>query len=264
MPKRLPRDEQPADGTVEDLSTVHARWLFRFHRSLQRERLRAEQHLEQVPAELRDPLLRHVGTLRACERQARESLAAFAQAHPVGRWLCAERGIGALLAAALLAHLDITRASSYRSFWRYAGLTPDAVYRTGRANGWSRELRRICYLLGECLMRARHHEESHYGPLYDAYKAQEIARNARGDYEPIAIRKVASWRSHGVSEAYSVYVSGHLPPGHLHARARRRMVKDVLADLYYLLYWHTYGHVPSAMHRSPFLAPISERIALPS
>jgi len=46
----------------------------------------------------------------------------------VGAWLLSVHGIGPVLSAGLLAHLDVTKAKSAASFWRFAGLDPTVVW----------------------------------------------------------------------------------------------------------------------------------------
>jgi hypothetical protein len=53
------------------------------------------------------------------------------EAHPAWSWLERQRGIGHLLAARLLARLDVTRARTPSAFWAYCGLAtvPGTAYR---------------------------------------------------------------------------------------------------------------------------------------
>jgi hypothetical protein len=54
--------------------------------------------------------------------------------HPVWPWLSSISGIGAILAARLLSRLDITRARTPSSFWKYCGLAtvPGTLYECAR------------------------------------------------------------------------------------------------------------------------------------
>lgn len=58
------------------------------------------------------------------EQQVKAALDGYSSTHPVGRWLRANKGIGPVLAAALLAHLRIEGAPTVGSWWRYAGMDP--------------------------------------------------------------------------------------------------------------------------------------------
>ncbi len=65
------------------------------------------------------------------ERELRRAMMAALADHPAWPWLSRVKGIGATLAAKLLARLDITRAPSPSSFWAYCGLAtvPGIEYR---------------------------------------------------------------------------------------------------------------------------------------
>lgn len=65
------------------------------------------------------------------ESELRRAMLAALTAHPAWPWLSRVKGIGATLAAKLLARLDVTRAPSPSSFWAYCGLAtvPGIEYR---------------------------------------------------------------------------------------------------------------------------------------
>ena len=65
------------------------------------------------------------------ERELRRAMVTALTAHPAWPWLARVKGIGATLAAKLLARLDVTRAPSPSSFWSYCGLAtvPGIEYR---------------------------------------------------------------------------------------------------------------------------------------
>lgn len=58
------------------------------------------------------------------EKQAARALDKYTQAHPMGEWMRSIHGIGPVIAAGLLAHIDVNRMPTAGSLWRYAGLDP--------------------------------------------------------------------------------------------------------------------------------------------
>ena len=56
------------------------------------------------------------------EREMGAQMHALISRHPAWTWLRSVRGVGSVLAARLLARLDVARASSPASFWAYCGL----------------------------------------------------------------------------------------------------------------------------------------------
>ena len=73
----------------------------------------------------------------ALEQQIKGALGIYAKAHRAGRWALSQHGIGPVLAAGLLAHIDIRKASTAGKIWRFAGLDPTAEW-SGReaAKAW--------------------------------------------------------------------------------------------------------------------------------
>jgi hypothetical protein len=65
------------------------------------------------------------------ERELRRAMLTALASHPAWAWLARVKGIGATLAAKLLARLDVTKARSPSSFWSYCGLAtvPGIEYR---------------------------------------------------------------------------------------------------------------------------------------
>jgi hypothetical protein len=70
-------------------------------------------------------LLGHFGDqLRKLESQVAATLGEWSLSTEVGRWSRAQKGIGPVLAAGLMAYIDIERAPTVGRIWRYAGLDP--------------------------------------------------------------------------------------------------------------------------------------------
>jgi len=62
------------------------------------------------------------------ENQIKRSLDKFTDHHPVGKWMKSIHGIGPVIAAGMLAHIDIEKAPTAGHIWRYAGLDPTVVW----------------------------------------------------------------------------------------------------------------------------------------
>lgn len=62
--------------------------------------------------------------MRTLETQMKNVLDDYSLITQVGRWSRAQHGVGPVIAAGLLAHIDITRAPTAGHIWRFAGLDP--------------------------------------------------------------------------------------------------------------------------------------------
>jgi hypothetical protein len=58
------------------------------------------------------------------ENQVKRALDVFTNANPVGCWAREILGIGPVISAGLIAHIDISKCTTVGSLWRFAGLDP--------------------------------------------------------------------------------------------------------------------------------------------
>jgi hypothetical protein len=245
------------------------------------------------------------------ECQIRRVLDAYSLAQPVARWARANRGIGPVLAAGLLAHLDANPPATVGAWWRFQGYDPtiewlgkekaralvvevapettrrplnadellelgrrtnrnplhleklamvtarheptsDEPFRLSRASmiaalakrPWNARLKTLSWKLGESMVKRSGHDDCLYGQLYKQRKAYEQSRNDEGLYAAQAERMLQEKRIGDDTEAIVHYRQGRLPPGHIHARAKRWSIKILIS------HWHecatvvTHGRLP--------------------
>jgi len=98
------------------------------------------------------------------------------------------------------------------------------------------------FKIGECFVKTQNKEGAIYGQLYRQRKDAEVAANGEKKFA-----ELAAVRMHEVgktTEAYKHYKDGTLPPGHLHARARRFAVKIFLSHLHHVMHVDYFGTEP--------------------
>lgn len=76
------------------------------------------------------------------ERHIQNALNQYVNNHDIGKWLIAQYGIGPILAAGLMAHIDISKCQTVAQIWSYAGYNPkqkwlgtakvDAIYKENK------------------------------------------------------------------------------------------------------------------------------------
>ena len=176
------------------------------------------------------------------EKKIRQMLQAYAEGKPEAAWAMSIRGIGPVISAGLAAHIDITQAPTVGHIWRFAGLDPTLVWDKGQRRPWNARLKTLCWKIGESFVKVKNHDEDIYGKLYDLRKRLEEERNEMGLFAEQAEAKV---KVVGKStEAYKAYSKGKLPPGHIHARAKRYATKLFLAHYHHVAYEIHYGEKP--------------------
>jgi len=214
--------------------------------------------------------------LSLLEDQIRAALDKYTSAHPVGLHLRKVIGIGPVLAAGFLGEIDITRAPTVGHIWRFAGLDPTCVWEKGTKRPFNADLKVLCWKTGESFIKSKANPRSIYGPIFDARKALERARNDAGEFADQAADTLVRKNFAHDTEAFRAYTAGKLPDGRINARARRYAVKLFLADLHCCMYRVTLGqeppvpyvleHVPGHVHRwiaswVPSLASLDKREA---
>jgi len=233
--KKLTRDMINAEHT---LSTGEARFLVDSYYTMQEGRIRAANQIRAL-ANSGEPhdVLRWLATEnRVLEECIKLALDLYSGDHPIGKRMRTVIGIGPVIAAGLLAHIDITRAQTAGAIWRYAGLDPTSEWKKGGKRPFNASLKTLCWKLGESFVKVSGNEKSMYGRLYKERKELEVVKNEAGDFADQAKAKLARYNISKTTDAYKAYSSGKLPPAHLHARAKRVAVKMFLSHLHEIWY----------------------------
>ena len=182
--------------------------------------------------------------LKLLEAQIKRALLPFVQAHPMGDWLLSVHGIGAVLAAGLLAHIDIERAPTVGHIWSFAGLNPMAIWKKGARRPWNPHLKVICWLIGQSFIRQHKNPKCIYGHVYANRKVLEVQRNSEGLFADQAKVCLENKKYKKETIARQSYESGRLPPAQLDQRASRYAVKLFLSHLHEVWYNQHYGVGP--------------------
>jgi len=234
--ERLGKDVKAA---AKVLSAREARYVVDLYYTWQRNRIRAANQVRAASG-LGEP---HAVIDWVCaqserlEERVRSILAAYARHDRLGRWSLSIKGIGPVIAAGLLANIDVGRTPHVGHLWSFAGVAASGKrWEKGQKRPWNASLKTLCWKAGESFVKVSGSEDAFYGQLYKRFKAEELARNEAGRYAEQAARALAEKKYRKETEAFAAYSAGRLPPAHLHARATRRTVKIFLA------HWLDAGH----------------------
>lgn len=270
---RMSKDLRAASVT---LSKDEARFLVDSYYNAQEARIRADGQIRSMsetgePHTVLDWLSIQNSTL---EGQVKGALERYVKSQRVGEWMLGITGIGPVIAAGLLAHLDVEKAPTAGHFWAFAGYDPTKTWEKGQRRPWNAELKRICFLAGESFVKVQGNEKDVYGKMFVKAKSREWGRNIRGELAEQAERELAKKRIGRDTVAYSFYaglaspsevlemIQGRgvpatyrggknvgdevrmLPPAHIHARARRIVVKLFLSHVHEVMYRDFFDEAP--------------------
>ena len=230
-------------SAAQNLGEDEARYLVDYYYQMQRFRTASKNMMRALSANEEPSVM--VGWLSdshmALEVRIRVALEAYASKHPVGQWMLSIHGIGPVIAAGLLAHIDITKAPYAGNIWNFAGLNPKSEWKKGQKRPWNGKLKVLCWKIGESFVKSSNSEKSVYGKIYRKRKELEVQRNEDGLFADQAKEKLEKFKIQEKA-TLATYESGKLPAGRVDLRARRIAVKLFLSHLHDVWTWHVTGH----------------------
>jgi hypothetical protein len=176
----------------------------------------------------------------------------------LGIWCRGIVGIGPVITAGLMSHINLNpwscahvkdgrnkkpctpeephgpechhiKVNTAGHIWRFAGLDPTQEWKAKEKRPWNAALKTLCWKIDESFVKVSGNPESLYGRLYLDRKTLETARNEQLLFKDQAVEKLKKFNIGKGTEAYKWYSVGKLPPGHIHARAKRYAVKIFLS-----------------------------------
>jgi hypothetical protein len=246
--------------SVASMTTNEVRYLVDSYYQMQENRLRSAGQIRSMedPKEPHRVLSWLEDNATVLETQIQKALDYYSASHPVGIWMRSVKGIGPVIAAGLLAHIDITKAPTVGHIWRFAGQDPTSKWTKGEKRPWNASLKVICWKIGESFVKVSNHADSDYGFIYRERKAYEAAKNEAGDYAEQAAAVLERTPKHAQRK---IYKTGKLPPGHLNSRAKRYAVKQFLSDMHAFWYRHHFQCEPPKPYPIAILGHAHERKA---
>lgn len=241
--ERLSRDLRAAGAT---LSRDEARFLTDAYYTMQDNRIRSNHQMRTL-AQSGEPhsVLQWLATQDATlEKQIAGALKRYVEAQEIGRWATSIVGIGPVITAGLLSHIEIEKARTAGHIWRFAGLDPSVKWGKGEKRPWNADLKRLAFLIGESFVKVQANERDVYGKIYAARKALETERNEAGEYADQAREALETKRWRDGTDAKRHYESGKLPPARIHMRAKRYAVKLFLSHLQEVWWFMEFKQLP--------------------
>lgn len=196
------------------------------------------------------------GSLEKVEGRIKKGLDYYTDTQPMGQWGKEIVGIGPVIAAGLLANIDLTKCRTAGSIWRFAGLDPTQTWEKGQKRPWNASLKRLCWLIGESFVKVSGNPKSMYGHLYLQRKAIEQQKNEGFEFKDQAEAKLKKFKIGKDTDAYKAYSVGKLPAAHVHERAKRWAVKVFLCHYFEEGCRRVLGHEPPTIYSIAMLGHV--------
>lgn len=169
------------------------------------------------------------------------------------------------------------RITSVGHIWSYAGLAPGVTWNKGEKRPWNADLKVLAYKIGESFVKVQNKEGAFYGQKFAERKRLEIQKNDLGQNIQAAQAKNYDRSTEAWAWANGCYPAGicermapldlqgraqllkterlkpgegqpMLAPAHVHARARRWVVKLFLSHLFEKWYGLEFGEAPPEIY----------------
>lgn len=267
--EKITRDIKNAARMID---AAEARFLVDAYYKSQRDRIRSAHQVrtlakEGEPSDVVDWLRMQSNVL---EQSVKGALDVYSTSRFDGEWLRSIVGIGPVIAAGLMAHIDIRQAPTAGHIWRFAGLDPTTKWVKGKIRPHNGALKRLCWIVGESFTKFAGHESCLYGKVWWERKQLEIQRNDlglfadqakvslatkdfskdtgakrwyQGEYPAGTCAALMALNDLSEREAYLKRVRvepgqgvAMLPPARIHLRAQRYAVKLFLAHYHHVLH----------------------------
>ena len=258
---KLNKDLKTANYTLTD---NEARFLVDAYYQMQENRKRSDNQVRSMAEEPHEILAWLADNSRRLENYIKIALDYYSNSTSTGQWARSQVGIGPVIAAGLMAHIDITKAPTAGHIWNFAGLNPSISWGKGERRPWNASLKTLCWKIGESFVKVSGRDDAFYGHIYIQRKNQEWKKNLAGDYSDQATDKLANTKIGKATDAYKWYSglykgmdsemkpikasSGKgipmLPPAHIQSRSKRYAVKLFLSHYHHVAYLNHYNQAP--------------------
>lgn len=139
----------------------------------------------------------------------------------------------------------VNQATEFKEDSKYKGLvTKKSLIAYLSKPPYNIKLKVLMWKIGESFRKVCN-RGSLYGELYKERKAEETAKNSRGEYWEQAALMLKRKTFNKSTEAYKWYSQGMLPPKHIEERAKRYAVKIFISHLFECMYLYRYGKMPT-------------------
>jgi hypothetical protein len=216
------------------LSDKEARFVVDLYYITQEARKRAGNQIRSMPDEPHELLTWFFQQNKIMESQLKGALDRYSETKPIGRWAKSLFGIGPVISAGLIAHIDIKKAVTAGDIYRFGGVDPTSKWEKKQKRPWNADLKTLIWKIGQSFMKFKNRENCYYGPYYKEYKAFYKERNDSGGNRERALKEASKYDPK--KEAYKVCMSGKLPKGHVDAQARRKVAKLFLSHFHEVWY----------------------------
>ncbi len=244
MVEKLSKDLRDASKIM---SHSEARFLVDLYYQIQKFRVSTNNTVKAISrletGEPSDLLQFFLGQEEFLEAMIKDSLDRYSKHSMRGKYIRSIYGIGPVISAAFLAHIDMSKSMTAGGLLKFSGQDPSVKWNKGEKKPWNGRLKTICFHAGSSFIKFRARPKDMYGRLFEPRRNYEIAKNEQGLFADQAKYKLENFNIGKDTIAYRWYAQGKLPPAHINSRVRRWIVRHFLSHLHDVWFFIENGEV---------------------
>lgn len=145
------------------------------------------------------------------------------------------------------------------------GVTVDSIATALSKRPYNANLKTLAvFKLGECFVKVQGNKKDYYGGLFRKRRDEEETKNAAGEFKAQAEEVLEKKKIGKDTDAYKAYITGKLPPAHLHARARRWVIQLFLSHLHHVMFVDWYDKEPPPPYALEYLEGHIHEVPIPN
>ena len=153
-----------------------------------------------------NPIAKLYGRLVEMEDELKEQIEWQVKVHRMWPWLSSVKGVGSLHAAVLLSEIDVEKADTISSLWKFAGYCPGPRPKKGEKRWYNAFLKKTLYLIGSRFLILKTE------PYARIYREAKERYSSRPDLKDVS-------------------------KGRIHLMSMRKMIQVFLSHLWLLWRW---------------------------
>lgn len=189
------------------------------------------------------------------EKDIQAALDVYTDNNGIGNRFRQVRGIGPVLTAGWLAHVNVHIAHNCAKVLSFGGYNPNMVWEKGQKRPYNAEFKLVLSKMGRAFVFLSN-RNSFFGQKYKDYKTLIEGKNERGEFAERCKEILAKKRYKETTLAYQAYIKGRYPKAHIVASARLKATALCVGILHREHYFQTMGRFPV----SPYAVAFPERV----
>lgn len=225
------------------IPTQEIRYLVDLYYTAQEMRVAVEGKLRSIANEPNKLMTIFLDMFAEVEKDIQAALDAYTYNDPVGRKFREIRGIGPVLTAGWLAHVNVHIANTPSKVLSFGGYNPKMVWLKGQKRPYNADLKLIFSKMGRTFVFMSN-RGSFFGQKYKENKAAIQAKSDAGGFAERCATLLSTRNYRDGTAAKAAYKEGKYPPAHINASARLKTVALCVSIMHREHYFQVMGKYP--------------------